>query len=293
MKEVHVSNVPFTATEEDLKTFLKSRTTPGAVCFCELRRDPFLTRHKGYGFVTFMEEEVAERVRFLANCPHELKFQGRSLRINVSKQQLRHNPEHRVVSLKGSALSMGRRAEVSNRVTREYINVIDNFIRVSFIEEDYSSLGSQALSNPEDRNGQSDVYRRIVHVLKEGIWLEGKHYEFLAFSSGQLREQSVWMFAQAGHVTANSIRQWMGNFLAVRNVAKCAARMGQCFSSTTRRTIIYEARYEADGKCVVTGPMVVAKNPCLHPGDVRVLLAVDTPELHHMVDCVVFPQGAG
>jgi len=41
---------------------------------------------------------------------------------------------------------------------------------------------------------------------------------------------------------------------------------------------------------VVMGKVVVAKNPCLHPGDVRVLMAVDVPALHHMVDCVVFPQ---
>ncbi|KAI6677198.1 hypothetical protein NL676_037994 [Syzygium grande] len=38
------------------------------------------------------------------------------------------------------------------------------------------------------------------------------------------------------------------------------------------------------------GKVVVAKNPCLHPGDVRVLTAIDVPALHHMVDCVVFPQ---
>ncbi|KAJ4764055.1 RNA-dependent RNA polymerase [Rhynchospora pubera] len=41
---------------------------------------------------------------------------------------------------------------------------------------------------------------------------------------------------------------------------------------------------------VVAGMVVVAKNPCLHPGDVRVLQAIDIPDLHHMVDCVVFPQ---
>eukprot|EP00803_Ostreobium_quekettii_P004897 evm.model.scf_108.3 EVM.evm.TU.scf_108.3 scf_108:8471-14081(-) len=35
--------------------------------------------------------------------------------------------------------------------------------------------------------------------------------------------------------------------------------------------------------------VVIAKNPCLHPGDVRTFTAVDVPALHHMYDCVVFP----
>ncbi|CAM6091435.1 unnamed protein product [Calypogeia fissa] len=107
MKEVYVSNIPYTATEEDLKTFLESVTSPGAVCFCELRRDSFQTSHKGYGFVTFSGEEVAEQVRFLATSPYHLRLQGRSLRINVSKRQVKHNPEHSVMRLEGSTLSMG------------------------------------------------------------------------------------------------------------------------------------------------------------------------------------------
>ena len=41
---------------------------------------------------------------------------------------------------------------------------------------------------------------------------------------------------------------------------------------------------------IIVGTVVVAKNPCLHPGDVRVLEAVDVPELHHLVDCLVFPK---
>ena len=40
---------------------------------------------------------------------------------------------------------------------------------------------------------------------------------------------------------------------------------------------------------IVTGPVLVAKNPCLHPGDMRKFKAVDRPELYHMVDCIVFP----
>ena len=34
----------------------------------------------------------------------------------------------------------------------------------------------------------------------------------------------------------------------------------------------------------------MAKNPCLHPGDIRILEAVDVPHLHSMVDCLVVPQ---
>ncbi|KAK5679352.1 hypothetical protein LTS10_008167 [Elasticomyces elasticus] len=34
----------------------------------------------------------------------------------------------------------------------------------------------------------------------------------------------------------------------------------------------------------------LARNPSLHPGDVRVVRAVDMPALHHLKDCVVLPQ---
>ncbi|BFI43094.1 RNA-dependent RNA polymerase [Marchantia polymorpha subsp. ruderalis] len=65
---------------------------------------------------------------------------------------------------------------------------------------------------------------------------------------------------------------------------------GQCFiraSSPPRLDIrgIYR-----QSSSVVTGRIIMTKNPCLHPGDIRVLQAVDVPALHHMVDCLVFPQ---
>ncbi|EJD42902.1 RNA-directed RNA polymerase [Auricularia subglabra TFB-10046 SS5] len=36
--------------------------------------------------------------------------------------------------------------------------------------------------------------------------------------------------------------------------------------------------------------VLVVKNPCLHPGDVLKLHAVENPRLAHLVDCVVFPS---
>ncbi|UJR09769.1 hypothetical protein I4U23_013996 [Adineta vaga] len=41
---------------------------------------------------------------------------------------------------------------------------------------------------------------------------------------------------------------------------------------------------------VLLGNVVITKNPCHHPGDLRVFNAVNRKELRHLVDCVVFPQ---
>lgn len=136
----------------------------------------------------------------------------------------------------------GPEVNVSNRVTREYAEYIDDFLRVTFVDENWDRLYSTDLSQGT-LNGlelRTKVYKRILSVLKEGIMIGDKKFEFLAFSTSQLRESSVWMFASNGKVTADSIRKWMGNFLAIRNVAKCASRMGQSFSCSTETLHVYE-----------------------------------------------------
>ncbi|KAK6157785.1 hypothetical protein DH2020_012033 [Rehmannia glutinosa] len=205
-------------------------------------------------------------------------------------------------------------------------------------------------SGPEvaagDENKRTKLYERILSTLKEGIIIGNKKFDFLAFSSSQLRDNSLWMFAPTNGLDADSIRRWMGDFRDIRNVAKyAAARLGQSFSSSTETLSVGEREVEkildieavrngtkyvfsdgigkisadfarrvfvqfsgagrggfyeesnmnydnvsTDCNYVVEGNVVVAKNPCLHPGDVRVLKAIDVRALHHMVDCVVFPS---
>ncbi|GAO14543.1 hypothetical protein UVI_02032540 [Ustilaginoidea virens] len=43
-------------------------------------------------------------------------------------------------------------------------------------------------------------------------------------------------------------------------------------------------------KIVVQGVCIVGRNPSLHPGDIRVVQAVDNPKLRHLSDVVVFPS---
>ena len=52
----------------------------------------------------------------------------------------------------------------------------------------------------------------------------------------------------------------------------------------------HEGEFSRTAQQTLTGPVVVTRNPCLHPGDVRLLTAVSAPQLAHLVDCVVFPN---
>lgn len=130
----------------------------------------------------------------------------------------------------------GPEINVSNRVLRHYIGDIDNFLRVNFIDENWDRIHSTDLSprsSSRIANRRTKIYSRIISILRNGITIGSKRFEFLAFSSSQLRENSLWMFASRPGLNANDIREWMGNFRQIRNVAKYAARLGQSFGSST------------------------------------------------------------
>ena len=128
----------------------------------------------------------------------------------------------------------GPEINVSNRVLRRFHKHIDNFLRVSFVDEELDKLYSADLSSHISESGRTMIYYRILSILRNGIDIGGMKFEFLAFSSSQLRENSLWMFSPTTTgLTADSIREWMGDFSRIKNVAKYAARLGQSFGSST------------------------------------------------------------
>ncbi|KAG8051760.1 hypothetical protein GUJ93_ZPchr0001g32555 [Zizania palustris] len=147
----------------------------------------------------------------------------------------------RLVITPTKAYCLPPEVELSNRVIRHYHEVADRFLRVTFMDEGMQSLNSNVLNfftAPIVRDLMSNsfqqkttVYKRVRIFLTEGFHMCGRKYSFLAFSSNQLRDRSAWFFAEDRKTTVESIRKWMGRFTS-KNVAKHAARMGQCFSST-------------------------------------------------------------
>ncbi|KAH7983138.1 hypothetical protein HPB52_009623 [Rhipicephalus sanguineus] len=61
---------------------------------------------------------------------------------------------------------------------------------------------------------------------------------------------------------------------------------GQVFVQYSNDMLRYKAN---DPATILEGDVIVTKNPCMHPGDIRKLTAVNVPQLHHVRDCIVFP----
>ncbi|KAF2292442.1 hypothetical protein GH714_022824 [Hevea brasiliensis] len=131
--------------------------------------------------------------------------------------------------------------ELSNRVLRKYKDIADRFLRVTFMDEGLQTINANTLTyyaapivkdiTSNSFSQKTRVFKRVKGILTDGFYLCGRRYSFLAFSSNQLRDRSAWFFAENENISVHQIRNWMGRFTN-KNIAKCAARMGQCFSST-------------------------------------------------------------
>ncbi|KAK0628708.1 RNA dependent RNA polymerase-domain-containing protein [Bombardia bombarda] len=122
--------------------------------------------------------------------------------------------------------------ETTNRVVRHFRHVQENFIRAQFTDE---LLEGRITGSEADRDDQ--IYTRAFRVLDYGIRIGQWHWKFLAFGNSQIRENGAFFFCEPEGrpedvVTCEKIRKWMGRFNHIKVVAKYAARLGQCFSTT-------------------------------------------------------------
>lgn len=117
--------------------------------------------------------------------------------------------------------------ETSNRVIRDYSNMEDRFLRVKFTDEK-----DEGRLNGRSDHEHDEILRRVKRTMKEGIIIGKRRYEFLAFGNSQFREHSAYFFAPKPEWDADNIRINMGTFRHIQEVAKNAARVGQCFSTT-------------------------------------------------------------
>jgi hypothetical protein len=135
-----------------------------------------------------------------------------------------------IMSLFLGMLLRGPEQTVSNRILRKFPQQAECFMRVSFADED----GLSVFYDPKAL--QDDVYDRFRVVLRNGISIAGRHFEFLGFSHSSLRCHETWFMApfQQGNelIHAKNVIKDLGDFTNIHCSAKCAARIGQAFSDT-------------------------------------------------------------
>ncbi|RLM62177.1 putative RNA-dependent RNA polymerase SHL2 [Panicum miliaceum] len=187
--------------------------------------------------------------RRLKNAQSRAAENNKLLRLHSSRKVTGdHNAEVRsMVIAPTRAYCLPPQVELSNRVIRHYHRVADRLLRVTFMDEGMQPLNINALNlyaapivkdmMSNSLQQKTTVHRRVRTILTKGFHMCGRKYSFLAFSSNQLRKRSAWFFAEDGTITTASIREWMGQFPS-NNVAKHAARMGQCFTSSYATVLI-------------------------------------------------------
>jgi hypothetical protein len=135
---------------------------------------------------------------------------------------------------------------VSNRVLRKYRHHTEYFMRVFFADED----GLSVFHDP--RASQTAVYGRFSTVLKNGITVAERKYEFLGFSHSSLRYHQAWFMApfclDGELLCARDVIRDLGDFTRIHCSAKCAARIGQAFSDTIFAVPVPKTAYVTEEK---------------------------------------------
>ncbi|KAI7382653.1 RNA-directed RNA polymerase [Hortaea werneckii] len=138
---------------------------------------------------------------------------------------------HRIVVTPVGTYLEGPEPEPANRVLRSCHGHSDHFARTVFQDED----GGCVRYDP--RANQDSVYRcRFKQFLDRTQFLNGLAFSFLGFSHSSLRSQSCWSMApfvlEGRMLLASKMIEMLGEFHHIRSPAKCAARIGQCFTDT-------------------------------------------------------------
>ncbi|KAK1282031.1 RNA-dependent RNA polymerase 6 [Acorus calamus] len=202
-----------------------------------------------------------------------------------------HVEVRRLVITPTKAYCLPPEVELSNRVLRKYKNVADRFLRVTFRDEGMQQLKGNVI--------KYDVFWRMQETMisKLNQMLEDTNVAFEVLTTSCADQGNTAAMMLSAGFKPQSEPHLKGMLSCIRSSqlgdllekARIFVPLGRWLMGCLDEVGILEQETKKN-KQVITGTVVIAKNPCLHPGDVRILEAVDIPELHHLFDCLVFPQ---
>lgn len=222
---VQTQKLSLASVNDDLIKFINSQDRDSVMTVLKRMHKSHTTCYDPITFIKAKVNSLGQTVKIPSSSHSKAPSQNKIMSI------------YRVYITPTKIYCLGPELEASNYIVKHYFEYASDFLRVTFVEEDWGKLQAHVISTSLQQGIfsmpiKTKVYDRALNVMINGICIGSKKFEFLAFSASQLRSNSVWMFASNEHLTAESIRNWMGCFSSIRSVSKCAARMGQLFSSS-------------------------------------------------------------
>ena len=116
---------------------------------------------------------------------------------------------------------------VPNRAIRTFYDNIDDFLRISFLNENHTKGMYTANFNQAE-----DILMHVQNILENGFQIGSKTFKFLHYSNSQMKNYSCWfMNEDPPNLTYEKVIKELGNFDKEVSVSKNASRRGQAFSS--------------------------------------------------------------
>ncbi|CAO3674218.1 unnamed protein product [Rhizopus stolonifer] len=109
-----------------------------------------------------------------------------------------------------------------NHLQYQHKKYADRFLLVEFTDEELTPIIPTPHPNQNDK-----LYSRIFKILKKGLVVAGRNYEFLCASTENLRAHSCWFFAPVEGFDRKDIVYWMGDFEEIKSIPKYISSVGQ------------------------------------------------------------------
>ncbi|KAL8939332.1 MAG: hypothetical protein Q9216_003425 [Gyalolechia sp. 2 TL-2023] len=171
-----------------------------------------------------------------------------------------------------------------------------------FIEKQKAQLANLELAMNNEKMAltmlQKDIDPNQMTLTVAGMILDGFHKVQEPFLMSLLRLWRAWSIKYLKEKARITLRD--GAFLlgCIDETATLRGHFDDTLPATDfndkvsklPEVFIQLSRGLKDKASVILGPMLLARNPSLHPGDIRVVRGVDVPALRHLKDVVVVPQ---
>ena len=106
------------------------------------------------------------------------------------------------------------------------------FCRVLLRDEDLVTMSAETVEQCRER---------ILDLIKQDLTIAQTDYEYLHCSNSQLRDRSFWFYKPNNGNTAETIRNWMGDFRYEYSVSSYVTRMALCFTGSIKTFTIQKS----------------------------------------------------